>query len=127
MPGGRATYDRIIIALDGSTLAEQILPYVEALAEKFGSTLTLVRAMMPVEQIAKALRQSQADLIALTTHGAQRTGAAYLRHCRRWSPAPRAVPSADSQEPRETHTPCPLPEAEPAEHPSSSNGALTWL
>jgi nucleotide-binding universal stress UspA family protein len=37
-------YTRIVVALDGSPLAERSLPYVEALAEKFGSTVTLLRA-----------------------------------------------------------------------------------
>ncbi|MBI3966397.1 MAG: universal stress protein [Chloroflexi bacterium] len=40
-------YDRILVALDGSDLAERVLPYVEALAEKFGSVVTLVRATTP--------------------------------------------------------------------------------
>ena len=40
-------YRRIVIALDGSELAERVLPYVEALAEKFGSAVTLLRATTP--------------------------------------------------------------------------------
>ena len=36
-------YDRIVAALDGSELAEQVLPHVEALAERFGATLILLR------------------------------------------------------------------------------------
>ena len=40
-------YNRIVVALDGSELAERVLPYVEALAEKFGSTLTVLRAAVP--------------------------------------------------------------------------------
>jgi nucleotide-binding universal stress UspA family protein len=38
-------YERIIISLDGSELAEKVLPHAEALAEKFGSTLVLLRAV----------------------------------------------------------------------------------
>lgn len=45
-------YERIAVALDGSPLAEQILPHVETLAEHFGSTLILVRAVLPVENVA---------------------------------------------------------------------------
>jgi len=37
-------YEQILVALDGSKIAEQVLPHVEALAEKFGSTLLLLRA-----------------------------------------------------------------------------------
>jgi nucleotide-binding universal stress UspA family protein len=36
-------YTRIIVALDGSDLAERVLAYVEALADKFGSAVTLFR------------------------------------------------------------------------------------
>jgi nucleotide-binding universal stress UspA family protein len=45
-PAGKAKgmYTRIVVTLDGSDLAEQVLPHVEALAEKFGSTVILVRA-----------------------------------------------------------------------------------
>jgi nucleotide-binding universal stress UspA family protein len=41
-------YARILVALDGSQLAEQILPYAEPLAEKFSATVILLRATMPV-------------------------------------------------------------------------------
>lgn len=45
-------YERIVVALDGSDLAERILPHVVALGEKFGSTVTLVRATAsPVEAV----------------------------------------------------------------------------
>ena len=40
-------YERIVVALDGSELAERVLPHVEALAEKFGSAVTLLRATAP--------------------------------------------------------------------------------
>lgn len=40
-------YKRIAVALDGSRHAEAVLPHVEALATKFGSAVTLVRATMP--------------------------------------------------------------------------------
>jgi nucleotide-binding universal stress UspA family protein len=42
-------YERIVVALDGSARAEQILPHVEALAQRFGSTVVLLRATAPVE------------------------------------------------------------------------------
>jgi nucleotide-binding universal stress UspA family protein len=46
-------YSHILVALDGSELAERVLPHVEALAEKFGSTLTLLRAT-PMHTLAVA-------------------------------------------------------------------------
>jgi nucleotide-binding universal stress UspA family protein/CBS domain-containing protein len=44
-------YEHIMIALDGSQLAEQVLPHVAPLAEKFGSRLTLLRAISPDEDV----------------------------------------------------------------------------
>lgn len=38
-------YSRILVALDGSDLAEQVLPHAVALAQKFGATLTLLHAL----------------------------------------------------------------------------------
>jgi nucleotide-binding universal stress UspA family protein len=40
----RSTYDRILVPLDGSPLAEQVLPYLEPLTAKLGSTIILLRA-----------------------------------------------------------------------------------
>lgn len=46
-------YTHILIPLDGSELAEQVLPHVQALAEKFNPTITLLRAvMLPTPAIA---------------------------------------------------------------------------
>ncbi len=44
-------YARIVVALDGSARAELVLPYVEALAEQFGSSVTLLRSTTPSEVI----------------------------------------------------------------------------
>jgi nucleotide-binding universal stress UspA family protein len=48
-------YNRILIALDGSEVAEQILPHVEALGRALGSTLIVLRATVPPEQIVAGL------------------------------------------------------------------------
>ncbi|MCL5110609.1 MAG: universal stress protein [Chloroflexi bacterium] len=45
-------YESILVALDGSTLAERVLPAVEPLADKFSSTLTLLRAVDSPLEIA---------------------------------------------------------------------------
>lgn len=41
-------YDHILVTLDGSEIAEQVLPHVEAIAEKFGSEVTLLRVTPPL-------------------------------------------------------------------------------
>ena len=48
-------YKRILVALDGSELAETILPHVEALGRALGSTLVLMRATMPAEKVISGL------------------------------------------------------------------------
>jgi nucleotide-binding universal stress UspA family protein len=71
-------YHRIVVALDGSQVAERVLPYVEPLAEKFGSTLVLLRTAVPpspsvlaaegavgvVESIEESFAQDQRDAAA---------------------------------------------------------------
>jgi nucleotide-binding universal stress UspA family protein len=39
-------YTHILVALDGSEIAEQVLPHVEGLAEKLGSEVTLLRVTL---------------------------------------------------------------------------------
>jgi nucleotide-binding universal stress UspA family protein len=51
-------YERIVVALDGSELAEQILPYIEKLAEVFRPTVTLVRAHEPPASLMADLAAS---------------------------------------------------------------------
>ncbi len=41
-------YKTILVPLDGSQRAERILPYVEALAQKFGARLILLQVIEPV-------------------------------------------------------------------------------
>ena len=48
-------YKRILVALDGSELAERILPHVEALARALGSTLVLLQATAPSEKVIYGL------------------------------------------------------------------------
>ena len=47
-------YDRILVALDGSVIAEEALPHAQALAKEFGSTVLLLRATTPPEQVTPA-------------------------------------------------------------------------
>jgi len=79
-------YERIVVALDGSAVAEQILPHVRALAEKFGSTLILVRAIMPVEKVAALIEPSiggvplDPELIEETIESEEHEATTYLEH-----------------------------------------------
>lgn len=47
-------YEHILVALDGSELAEKSLPHAQAFAEKFGSDVTLLRAVTSPEAFAMA-------------------------------------------------------------------------
>jgi nucleotide-binding universal stress UspA family protein len=44
-------YEKILVPLDGSVLAERVLQHVQAIAEKFGSTVVLLRATLPPEEL----------------------------------------------------------------------------
>jgi nucleotide-binding universal stress UspA family protein len=48
-------FSTIVVALDGSHLAERILPHVEALAERFGARVSIVRALTPPEKIVASV------------------------------------------------------------------------
>jgi nucleotide-binding universal stress UspA family protein len=45
-------YTRILVPLDGSALAERVLPHVEALAMKFDSTVMLLRVTTAADALA---------------------------------------------------------------------------
>jgi nucleotide-binding universal stress UspA family protein len=47
MPQDRLRYGRILVPLDGSALAEQVLPHVSSLAKALGSSVTLLRVVVP--------------------------------------------------------------------------------
>ncbi|MCI0437914.1 MAG: universal stress protein [Chloroflexi bacterium] len=54
-------YNRILVPLDGSRLAEYILPHVESLAAAFVSEVTLLHVIESKERDPEALTQSQKD------------------------------------------------------------------
>jgi nucleotide-binding universal stress UspA family protein len=64
-------YRRIVVALDGSELAERVLPQAEALADRFGAQLILLRATPVVGVSMDALdadrRESDRYLTDLST------------------------------------------------------------
>jgi nucleotide-binding universal stress UspA family protein len=51
---GDTTYQRILVPVDGSSLAEAVLPHVVALARRYGSTVELVRAYAPPPSLLAA-------------------------------------------------------------------------
>jgi nucleotide-binding universal stress UspA family protein len=52
-------YERILVPLDGSALSELVLPHVEALAEKFGSAIVLIRVNAPLSTASAAASPPQ--------------------------------------------------------------------
>lgn len=48
-------YERILVGLDGSEIAERVLPHVAALAKAFGSTVIVLRATTSPERLAAEL------------------------------------------------------------------------
>ncbi len=54
-------YHRILVALDGSALAEQALAHAAGLAERFGATLILLRVTAPPAGAVEALDADRRD------------------------------------------------------------------
>jgi nucleotide-binding universal stress UspA family protein len=52
-------YERILVALDGSELADQVLPHVQALAEAFGSNIVLMWVNAPLTSSSVAASPPQ--------------------------------------------------------------------
>jgi nucleotide-binding universal stress UspA family protein len=50
-------YERILVPLDGSELAEQAIPYAEWLASKFNSEVILITACLPGDSLERALTE----------------------------------------------------------------------
>ena len=44
-------YERVLVPLDGSELAETVLPYVEELARKLGSEVVLLHVVPSIESL----------------------------------------------------------------------------
>jgi len=77
-------YERIVVAVDGSPPAEQILPHVRALARQFGSHVTLLQAIVAVEQVASAIEPTMGgavmdpELIEETLESDENAATSYL-------------------------------------------------
>jgi nucleotide-binding universal stress UspA family protein len=59
-------YSNIFVALDGSELAERVLPHAQALAEKLGAAVTLVRAVPVDMMIAPPAMMTVAGVMPVT-------------------------------------------------------------
>ena len=56
-------YERLLVAVDGSPAAEQVLAHAEALAKAFGSTITLLRATISAEMPVTETAGGEASVI----------------------------------------------------------------
>jgi len=56
-------FKKILVCLDGSSLAEQMLPYAGEMAERFGSSITLVQVLQVPSSLAAASAQGAESVI----------------------------------------------------------------
>jgi len=59
-------YNKILVPLDGSKLAEQVLPYVQLLGGACGANITLLRVTDPDARLPFTVRQSASDYLKYT-------------------------------------------------------------
>ena len=64
-------YERILVPLDGSSLAEKTLPHAAAQAEKFGSEIVLLKVLGPLQEPSTTGRPAFASAQAATAQLAQ--------------------------------------------------------
>ncbi len=56
-------FNKILVCLDGSNLAEQMLPYATAVAQRFGSSVVLVQVLQVPSSLAAASAQGAESVI----------------------------------------------------------------
>lgn len=59
-------FNRILVPLDGSKLAEQVLPYAQMLADAYGAGITLLRVTDPDARMPFTANQSASDYLEYT-------------------------------------------------------------
>ena len=59
-------FNKILVPLDGSKLAEQVLPYARWLAAAYGASITLVRVTDPEARLPFTANQSASDYLKYT-------------------------------------------------------------
>lgn len=81
----KVMYNRILLPLDGSPLAEQALPHAMAIAERFQSELVLLRVLIslpkPLATAEAALQRAEKERVVFVprVYGARRS-----RRARAW-------------------------------------------
>jgi nucleotide-binding universal stress UspA family protein len=60
-------YKNILIALDGSELAERVVPVAQSIAEKFGATVTLLRATTSLEEVIASTAAIEPGIATMPT------------------------------------------------------------
>lgn len=58
-------YRRMLVPLDGSTLAEAVMPHVIALAQQFASEVTLVQVVTPFERLRNELLRGELSALQI--------------------------------------------------------------
>lgn len=71
-------YSHLLVPLDGSRFAEAALPHALELAQKFGSKITLVRAIEPPHTIAADIGDT-ADMLIKMREISQKEAESYLQ------------------------------------------------
>ncbi len=72
-------FDRILVPLDGTESAEKIIPYVEALADKFISEVILLTAVNPMQETYVGLPEGVMDEYAWRIDSLRIDSSIYLR------------------------------------------------
>ena len=70
-------YKRILVPLDGSKRAEKILPYVEELAQNFGSQVIFLHVVEPHYVLTSPYGYSSADVEILSTEAMKKKAEDY--------------------------------------------------
>ena len=76
----RPMYRKILVPLDGSALAETVLPHVVELAHRFGSEVTLMQVRTPFLRLVATVGSEAA---AAAAEAERRTAEEYLEDARR--------------------------------------------
>lgn len=71
-------FKHLLVPLDGSKLAEDALPSARALAEKFDSTITLLRVILPPDVTTSTVGSQMTEVLAMLSEYNQQEANAYL-------------------------------------------------
>ncbi len=93
-------YGRILVPLDGSHLAESVLPHVEAVATKFGAEVVLFRTVEPERSPERSEQavQSAEQYLETLARSFQRKGLSARTLVTVGEPAPSILRAASSEQ-----------------------------